>query len=147
MYTVSQDYISKMFDQVQTHHLSGLVGSAAFTEADVIGVSYTNKCSDKKVSLGSVNIGVLKLTFLSDILNRGDYFGKEISLSDVLVIDPEDETTESVPVGVFTIADAKWTQAGMVAITAYDCLSKMDKPLPINQSSGKVYDFCKYIEH
>ena len=147
MYTVSQDYISKMFDQVQTHHLSGLVGSAAFTEADVIGVSYTNKCSDKKVSLGSVNIGVLKLTFLSDILNRGDYFGKTISLSDVLVIDPEDETTESVPVGVFTIADAKWTQAGMVNVTAYDCLSKMDKPLPINQSSGKVYDFCKYIEH
>ena len=147
MYTVSQDYISKMFDQVQTHHLSGLVGSAAFTEADVIGVSYTNKCSDKKVSLGSVNIGVLKLTFLSDILNRGDYFGQTISLSDVLVIDPEDETTESVPVGVFTIADAKWTQAGMVNVTAYDCLSKMDKPLPINQSSGKVYDFCKYIEH
>lgn len=147
MYTVSQDYISKMFDQVQTHHLSGLVGSAAFTEADVIGVSYTNKCSDKKVSLGSVNIGVLKLTFLSDILNRGDYFGQTISLSDVLVIDPEDETTESVPVGVFTIADAKWTQAGMVNVTAYDCLSKMDAPLPINQSSGKVYDFCKYIEH
>lgn len=147
MFTVSQDYISKMFDQVQTHHLSGLVGSTAFTEADVIGVSYTNKCSDKKVSLGSVNIGVLKLTFLSDILNRGDYFGQTISLSDVLVIDPEDETTESVPVGVFTIADAKWTQAGMVNVTAYDCLSKMDKPLPINQSSGKVYDFCKYIEH
>lgn len=146
MYSVSNDYISKMFDQVQTHHLSGLVGSAAFTEADVIGVSYTNKCSDKKVSLGSVNIGVLKLTFLSDILNRGDYFGKTISLSDVLVIDPEDETTESVPVGVFTIADAKWTQAGMVAITAYDCLSKMDSPLPFSQSTGKVYDFCKYIE-
>lgn len=147
MYTVSQDYIDKMFDQVQTHHLSGTIGSTAFTEADVIGVSYTNKCSDKKVALGSVNIGVLKLTFLTDILNRGEYFGKTISLSDVLVIDPDNNVTETVPIGVFIVGDAKWTQAGMVNVTAYDVLSKMDGNLPFNQSSGKVYDFCKYIEH
>lgn len=147
MYTVSQDYIDKMFDQVQTHHLSGTIGSTAFTEADVIGVSYTNKCSDKKVALGSVNIGVLKLTFLTDILNRGEYFGKTISLSDVLVIDPDNNVTETVPIGIFIVGDAKWTQAGMVNVTAYDVLSKMDGNLPFNQSSGKVYDFCKYIEH
>lgn len=147
MYQVSQDYITKMFDQVQTHHLSGTIGSVSFTEADVIGVSYSNQCTDKKVSLGSVNIGVLKLTFLSDILNRGEYFGKTITLTDILVIDPGGDETEGVPVGVFTVAEAKWTNAGMVNVTAYDVLSKMDGTLPINQSTGKLYDFCKYLEH
>lgn len=146
MYTVSANYISKMFDQVQTHKLSGTIGGIAFSEADVIGVSYTNKCSDKKVALGSVNIGVLKLTFLSDILNRGEYYGKTITISDGLVTDPQNDTVEYVPLGKFIVGEAKWTNAGMVNITAYDILSKMDGALPISSSTGKVYDFCKYVE-
>lgn len=148
MYSVSNDYISKMFDQVQTHRLSGTIGSTSFSDSDVIGVSYTNRCSDKKVNVGSVNIGTLKLTFLTDILNRGEYYGKAITLSDSLLTgydENDDPVWESVPIGTFYVGEAKWTSAGMVNVTAYDCLSKMDIPLTISQTTGKVYDFCSYI--
>ena len=150
MYSISDEYRAKMFDQIQTHKLTGTLDtSISFTGEDVIGVSYTNRCTDKKVSIGSVNIGVLKLTFLKDLLNRGDYYGKKITLSDWLLTgydENEQEVWESVPLGVFYVAEATWTAEGMVDITAYDGLSKLDIPLAVAQTSGYLYDFCKLIE-
>lgn len=143
MYPVTDAYRAKMLDQVQTHRLVGTIDGISFTDADVIGVSYTNRCSDKNVSLGSVNIGVLKLTFLTDILNRGDYPGKTITISDGMLVD--EDTYEDVPVGTFYVAEATWTASNMVSVVAYDCLSKMDEQLNIDQTAGKVYDFCSYI--
>ena len=147
MYSVSNDYLSKMFDQIQTHRLSGTVDNVPFTDADVIGVSYSNRCAEKKVSLGSVNIGTLKLTFLRDILNRGEYFGKTITLFDSLYLgldEDEEPIWESVPVGTFYIAEAVWNSAG-IDVTAYDCLSKLDESLNISETSSKIYGFCQYI--
>lgn len=148
MYNVSDAYKAKMLDQIQTHRLVGLLDDTySFTEADVIGVSYKNQCSQKNVALGSVNIGVLKLTLLVDLLDRGDYYGKKIVLYDGLKIEEEsgEDVFEDVPVGVFYIAEAIRTAAGIV-ITAYDVLSKTDKNLTIDQTSGTLYYFCKYIE-
>lgn len=148
MYSVSNAYLTKMYDQVQTHKLSGTVDSIAFTDSDVVGVSYTNRCAEKKVNLGSVNIGVLKLTFLTDILNRGEYYGKTITLSDFLLTGydgNDDPIWEEVPIGVFYIGEAKWTGAGTINITAYDCLSKLDEPVSLNQTTGTVYSFCSYV--
>ena len=119
MYTVSESYRAKMLDQIQTHHLFGTIDDVSFTDADVIGVSLTNRCAEKKVSLGSVNIGTLKLTFLTDILNRGEYYGKVITLSDSLYLgldENDQEVWESVPIGTFYVAEAT------------------------------IYNFCKYIE-
>lgn len=143
MYTITEAYRAKMLDQVQTHRLVGTIDGISFTDADVIGVSYTNRCSDKNVSLGSVNIGVLKLTFLTDILDRGDYPGKVITISDGLLVG--EDTYEDIPVGTFYVAEATWTAANMVSVVAYDCLSKMDEPLNLDQTTGKIYDFCSYI--
>lgn len=148
MFNVSEAYRAKMLDQIQTHRLVGLLDDTySFTEADVIGVSYKNQCSQKNVALGSVNIGVLKLTLLVDLLDRGDYYGKKIVLYDGLKIEEEsgEDVFEDVPVGVFYIAEAIRTAAGIV-ITAYDVLSKTDKNLTIDQTSGTLYYFCKYIE-
>ena len=146
MYSVSNAYKTKMLDQVQTHRLKGTINGIPFTGDDVIGVSYKNQCADKKVNIGSVSIGTLKLTFLTDILNRGEYQNKAITISDGLLIDAENDTWEDIPVGTFYIAEAVWTSAGMVDITAYDCLSMMDKELGFTQTTGKVYDFCQYIQ-
>ena len=143
MYTITEAYRAKMLDQVQTHRLVGTIDGISFTDADVIGVSYTNRCSDKNVSLGSVNIGVLKLTFLTDILDRGDYPGKVITISDGLLVG--EDTYEDIPVGTFYVAEATWTAANMVSVVAYDCLSKMDEPINLDQTTGKIYDFCSYI--
>lgn len=146
MYQVSNEYKAKMLDQVQTHRLRGVLnGNIAFTDADVVGVSWKNQCSGKNVNIGSVNIGTLKLTFLTDLLNRGDYYGKTITLSDGLLIDPEHNIWEDIPIGTFYIAEAVWSGAGMVNITAYDCLSKMDTTLSVTQSAGTVYAWCNYI--
>ena len=137
-----------MFDSIQTHKLSGTVGGVSFTESDVIGVSYSNQCAEKKVTLGSVNIGVLKLTFLSDILNRGEYYGATLTLSDSLYLgldENEEPIYESVPVGVFYIAEAVWTAAG-IDITAYDALSKFDGTLNVDQTSASIYAFCQFLE-
>ena len=149
MYSVSNDYITKMLEEVQTHKLSGTIDSISFTGDDVIGVSYNNKCSNKNVNIGGVNIGTLKLTFLRDILNRGDYLGKTITISDSLLLgyDADEEPIwESVPIGVFYVSEATWSAKGMIDIVAYDCMSKLDDTLNIDTSSGTIYSFCKYIE-
>ena len=150
MYQISDEYRAKMLDQVQTHRLKGtLNGNISFTDSDVIGVSYKNQCSDKKVNVGSVYVGVLKLTFLQDFLNRGSYDKKTITISDGMYLgldENDDPVWEDIPVGTFYIADAVWTAENMISITAYDCLSLMDKTLEIDTSAGTVYSFCKYIE-
>lgn len=149
MYSISDEYRAKMFDQVQTHKLSGTINGIAFSGDDVIGVSYSNRCSDKKVAIGSVNIGVLKLTFLRDLLNRGNYYNKVITLVDSLLTGydlNDDPIFEDVPIGTFYVSDAVYTGKDMVDITAYDCLSLMDIPLTIGQTSGYIYDFCQAIE-
>ena len=145
MKNVSQEYIEKMFDQVQTHSLRGtLDNDISFTDRDVVGVSWTGQCSDKNVKIGSVYIGTLKLTFLKDFLNRGEYQDKKITIEDGLWLDEED--IEYVPIGEFYIGEATWTGKDMVVVTAYDCLSKMDKPIADYQTSGYLYDLCKMVE-
>ena len=149
MYSVSNDYKSKMLSQIQTHKLTGMIGAFTFTGDDVIGVSWTNKCSDKKVNIGGVYVGVLKLTFLKDILERGDYKGKKITLSDSLLLGydaNEDPIWESVPIGEFYVSDATWRAENMVDVVAYDCISKTDKTLEITTSNGTIYSWSKYIE-
>lgn len=147
MYSVSESYRAKMLDKVQTHRLTGTIDGVNFTEADVIGVSYKNQCTQKNVLIGSVNIGVLKFTLLRDLLNRGDYHQKKVVINDGLLLgyDENDEPIwEDIPIGEFYISEALWTAAG-IDITAYDVLSKLDKPVQISQTSSKLYGFCQYI--
>ena len=143
MYDISNTYRTKMLDEVQTHRLVGTVAGTSFTQNDVIGVSYTNTCSNKNVVVGSASIGTFKCTFLRNFLNRGDYYGKVITISDGTKIG--DQSYEDVPIGVFYIAEANWTAAGMVSVTAYDCLSLMDIPLKQDQLTGQLYDLCTSI--
>ena len=147
MYNVSNDYLVKMFDQVQTHKLTGTIDGISFTDKDVIGVSYTNQCADNNVVVGSVYIGTLKLTFLKDILNRGDYYDKEIKIYDSLYLDEEsgEPVFEPVLIGTFYVGEAKWSGAGMIDVTAYDALSKLDKPVTFDQSSAKIFGWLGVI--
>lgn len=149
MYEITNEYRAKMLDQVQTHRIVGTIDGHPFTDDDVIGVSYTNQCTDKKVNVGSVFTGVLKLTFLRDFLSRGDYFKKAITISDGLLLGYDGQEApiwEDIPIGTFYIAEATWRSAGMIDVVAYDCLSLMDKACEIDTSTGSVFSFCKYIE-
>lgn len=143
MYTVSNDYLTKMFDQVQTHKLTGTIDNVEFSSEDVIGVSYSNQCADNNVVVGSVYVGTLKLTFLKDILNRGDYYDKEIKIYDHLLV--AEDTWEQVLIGTFYVAEAQWSGAGMIDITAYDALSKLDKNVTFDESSAEIYGWLNVI--
>lgn len=147
MITVSQAYQDKMFDKVQTHKLRGTIDGVQFTDSDVIGVSITAQCADKNVVVGSVTIGTLKLTFLRDVLSRGDYYDKEIKIYDSLYLGDDSGTPiyEEVLVGTFYVGEAQWTNAGMISVTAYDALSKLDKPVTFDQSSSKLYGWLNVI--
>lgn len=148
MYNVSQEYLTKMMDEVQTHNLHGTIDGVAFTDADVIGVSYSGQCADKNVVIGSAAIGTFKMTLLRDILNRGDYYDKQIIVYDSLLLgtdDQDQEIWEDVLVGTFYIAEANWTGARMIDITAYDVLSKLDKPVTFNQASAKLFGWLNLI--
>lgn len=133
-----------MLDKIQTHRLTGTIDGISFSGSDVIGVSYSNQCTGKKVNLGGVNIGTLKLTFLNNPLSRGDYLGKVITISDGLLLAPN--TWEDIPIGTFYVSEAVWQASGMVDITAYDVLSLLDKPVTFNSTTGKLYEYCHYIE-
>lgn len=143
MYTVSNDYLTKMFDQVQTHKLTGTIDNVEFSSEDVIGVSYSNQCADNNVVVGSVYVGTLKLTFLKDILNRGDYYDKEIKIYDHLLV--AEDTWEQVLIGTFYVAEAQWSGTGMIDITAYDALSKLDKNVTFDESSAELYGWLNVI--
>lgn len=148
MYNVSNEYRTKMFDKIQTHRLTGTIDDVDFDANDVIGVSYSNQCCDNKVNVGSVYIGTLKLTFLNDILNRGDYYDKKIIIYDSLYLGQDennDPIYEAVLIGTFWVAEATWTAAGMIDITAYDVLSKLDKNVTFDQSSAKLYGWLNII--
>lgn len=147
MYEVSESYRAKMLDQVQTHRLTGTIDGVSFSEADVIGVSYQNQCTQKNVLVGSVYIGTLKFTLLRDLLNRGDYYEKEIIINDGLLLgydENEEPIWEDIPIGKFYVSEALWTAAG-IDITAYDVMSKLDKSLNISETSSTIYGFCQYI--
>lgn len=148
MYNISNEYQAKMFDQVQTHRLLGTIDDVSFTGNDVIGVSYTNQCADKNVVIGSAAIGTLKLTFLRDVLNRGDYYNKQIQIWDGLLLGEDENHNpiyEDVLVGTFWVAEATWTNAGMIDVTAYDALSKLDKSVTFDQSSAELFGWLNII--
>lgn len=148
MYEVSQAYITKMFDQVQTHRLRGTINDIPFTEADVKDVSYSDQCSDKNVLIGSVNIGKLKLTFTRALMSRGAFVNKKLTIYDGLLLGLDEnnhEVWEDVPIGTFYVGEATWTAQGMIEVTAYTCLSLMDKNLDFDQTSGTMYDYLNLI--
>lgn len=148
MQNVSENYLLKMMDEVQTHKLHGTVDGVAFSDEDVIGVSYSGQCADKTVVIGSAAIGTFKMTLLKDILNRGDYYDKQIIVYDSLLLgldELEEEIWEDVLIGTFYIAEANWTGANMIDITAYDVLSKLDKSVTFDQSSAKLYGWLNII--
>lgn len=138
MYNASNDFKTQMKKKARFEHVKGSIGSAAFTDLNVVAMEYTNRCSDTSdVKFGSAYIGQLSATFVGVNIARGAWRNKVITLEQGLVL--EDNTTEYIPVGVFTVAAAEWTDQG-IKVTAYDYMAKFDKACGITTTSGKIYD-------
>lgn len=150
MYNVSDDYKLAVTSNARVHRLSGTVGGVSFDGGDVIRNSFVVKnqlCEATAISLGGVYVGELDVTFsnaFAAAMNlRGSWRGTVITASIGVELEEEsgeDETFEDIPLGVYTVEDAQWTDEG-IKIIAYDNMAMFDKGFSISTSSGKVYDF------
>ena len=139
MYSVSQDYLDALDAPIQTYRLTGTVGAVPFTEDNIISLTIDNQVSEgSEVKLGSVYVGELNAVFSGLTIARGSWVGKVITLSEGLLTDADLDTYEDVPLGVFTIAEAKHTLEG-VEVVAYDAMASFDKTFSLDQTNGAAF--------
>lgn len=142
MYEVSSAYLNAMKNTVQRHKLDlylqnpmqGTVEARLGDDNIEAGsFEYVNQCSDQKdMILGSVYIGQVTFTIATfgvfNIFVRGQWVGGIVRPVFRMLVDEENDTWEDVPIGIFEIASATWSERGL-KIVAYDIMSKFDKPL------------------
>lgn len=150
MYPVSADYITAMSKNARAAIITGVAGAHTFDGDDVIKDTFAVRnqfCPATEIELGGVYVGELDLTFTAEFaesLNiRGSWRGVQITAS--IGIELADGTFESVPLpgGTYTVDEATWTNNGL-EIVAYDNMSKFDKALNMDQSSGSLYSFLTW---
>jgi len=140
VYPVSNDFKVKMKDPQRVEHIRGTVDNIPFTDANIISLRYSNRCSDTKdVTLGSAYIGQIEVSFCNLNIIRGSWRGLTINIEYGLEID-DLGTTEWLPIGSFFVTQAEWTDTG-INITASDCLARLDNPIQFTSTVGKIYGF------
>jgi len=148
MYSVSNAYIDKISEQPKdiTRRIRGTVDNVPFTENDVIlsSFSYVEKCiNSADINLGGVFVGQMQLTFKPTFsgISRGTWRGRVITCSIGLLVDPDNETWEDVPIKPYIIDEANHSKNG-ITIKAYDSMDKFDKGFNIDTTSGTLYDMA-----
>lgn len=145
MYDVSDSFKIAMKKSAQKRSLRGTIAGIDFTQNNVLQgtFSITNQCSNSSdIQIGQTYVGELKATFRGVNIQRNSWKGKEIVPYQGLYID-EKGAFEEVSLGHYFVDSANWSRAG-VSVTAYDAMSKFDKELKINSSSGTWYDFVSF---
>ena len=140
MYKVSDAYKTAMKKPVQQFRLTGTVGTVSFTNQNILTGSFsiTNQCSDESaIRIGQVYIGELNATFINMDIPRYAWKGAVITASCGLKL--ADGIFEEVPLGFFTIDEAKWTRSGIV-VKAYDNMANFDQNYIDSQTNGQLYN-------
>ena len=139
MYSVSNKYIQDMKEPTARFTLRGTIGTKSFTEANLASGSFfiTNQCVDNdEILLGAAYVGELRGTFQDVDIDRYEWVGKVITPYHVRIF--PDNTSEEIPLGVFTIAEAVWSADG-VSVIAYDNMAKFDKTADFSATTGTPY--------
>lgn len=145
MYSVSNKYKLDMKEPVARLSIRGTIGNKTFTESNISGGSFsiTNQCVDSdELLLGAAYIGELQATFQDVDIDRYEWVGKVITAYHIRTF--SDDTSEEVPLGIFTISEATWSADG-VSVIAYDNMSKLDKAAQFNATSGTPYSILRNI--
>lgn len=149
MYSVSDAFKNAIKNVVIEYSLEGTIGTVAFTQNNVVQGTFhiSNQCTDtNEIVLGSAYIGQLEATFtgLSTYISRNDWVDKVITPY-VRVVTGEN-TTELIPMGIFTIKEVKHTAYG-TEVKAYDNMYKFDKLLDATNFdlNAQPYDFLQII--
>ena len=144
MYSVSDAYKIAMKRPVQRSRLRGSVTSGLrvfdYTEKNIEKGSFSvnNQCSgNDEVEIGTVYTAELQCTLIELDIPR-------YSLQKAIITPRHELLTsegyEAVPLGIFNIKEANWTQKG-IEIKAYDNMIKFDKSCTLSNSQGQIYDF------
>lgn len=145
MYQVSQAYQTAETKAVKQFKIRGKCCGIDYTAADILKGSLTvsqQASAPTEITLGAVYIGQLTATFLNMPIARNSWVGGTITLQVGLKL--AGGLYEFVPVGTYTIAEAKHSRSG-VEIVAYDNMSRFDRLLSFDTTYGTPYELLTAI--
>ena len=145
MYPVSSAFLEAIKNKTRRYYWSGQITTKSgsvyqFDENDILkgSGSISMQCSgSNEIELGTVYSSEFNITLLSEI----DRYTLEDATVEVFfnLLLP-DETTETVPMGIFEISEANRTLKHL-EIKAYDYMLRFDKDFNGFETIGKPYDF------
>ena len=144
MYNVTQTYLNAIKAPAQEHDLFGELGNDYFSKDNIVSGTFhiQNQCTaTDDVVLGSVYTGTLTATFHGIThIGRYDWVGQQIK--PIFAIKNAHNVWEQVPLGIFTIKEAKHTAEG-VEVTAYDDMIKFDRKFDASnfRTAKKMYGY------
>lgn len=149
MYPVSSQYKTAIRQSVRTDRVTGTLtltdgAVLALTAADLISGSLTldNQCvNGEELEFGCVYLGQASLQ-LRTALSRYAFYGASLTLAYGLLL--PDGSWETVPLGVYTVAEAE-RRAISVSIKAYDNMLLLDTPYDGEVLQGTAYEMLSQI--
>ena len=149
MYSVSDSYKTVIQENTRSFSWSGSITTAdgkvyPFENKDIVkGSGYVSRqCSgSSEIELGSVYAAELGISLFSAV-DRYSLENAEVKLYFHLTL--HDGTVETVPMGVFYVAEAN-RKIKTLELKAYDAMLNFDAAFNKEQSSGYPYDFLSVM--
>ncbi|MCD8395887.1 MAG: hypothetical protein LUD12_01635 [Lachnospiraceae bacterium] len=145
MYAVSDEFLTAVQENARTYYWSGTITTTAgktytFDYQDIVkGSGYvTSKCcSSSEIELGTVYAAEMGITLYSDV---DRYTLEDATVELFYHLKLADETYETVPMGIFEVAEANRTST-CLELTAYDYMLRFDKDFTSTDSTGTAWGF------
>lgn len=147
MYSTSEAYKRALLSRSLKNRVQGTITfengeTATFSDANIVpgSLSINNRATNSnQFSLGSVYVGELKVSLLSDI-DRYSLKNAKVSVSYFL---ETEDGEEEIPMGIFYVSAAKRTKR-VIDLTCYDRMTEFDKQILLS-SDGTAYELLEYI--
>lgn len=149
MYPVSDAFMQAIKSNTRKYYWTGTITTSdkkiyEFGNEDIVkGSGYISRqcCGNSEIELGSVYAAELGISLFCDI-DRYTLDGAEIKLWFHLLLD--DGNTESIPMGVFYVAEAN-RRIKTLELKAYDGMLNLDKSFNKGLSSASPYEFLSLL--
>lgn len=149
MYPVSDAFMQAIKSNTRKYYWTGTITTSdkktyEFENEDIVkGSGYISRqcCGNSEIELGSVYAAELGISLFCDI-DRYTLDGAEIKLWFHLLLD--DGSTESIPIGVFYVAEAN-RRIKTLELKAYDGMLNLDKSFNKGLSSAAPYEFLSLL--
>ena len=149
MYPVSDAFMQAVKSNTRKYYWTGTITTGdkktyEFGNEDIVkGSGYISRqcCGNSEIELGSVYAAELGISLFCDI-DRYTLDGAEIKLWFHLLLD--DGSTESIPMGVFYVAEAN-RRIKTLELKAYDGMLNLDESFNKGLSSAAPYEFLSLL--